>query len=62
MVKNKNKINEHYRAITTCDKCAKEMSREESKLWVNNEKVFAMCAKCLPRKIQIERGYIEVEQ
>tara|TARA_R100001163_G_C5062306_1_gene199378 strand:- start:2357 stop:2548 length:192 start_codon:yes stop_codon:yes gene_type:complete len=63
MVKNKNKTNwEQYRAITKCDKCGTDMSRQEARLWVNNGEVYAMHEKCLPRKVRIERGYIEVKQ
>ena len=63
MVKNKNKTNwETYRAITKCDKCGRDMSREESRLWVNKDEVYALHQNCLPRKVQIERGYIEVKQ
>tara|TARA_R100000353_G_scaffold50505_1_gene40065 strand:- start:25122 stop:25307 length:186 start_codon:yes stop_codon:yes gene_type:complete len=61
MVKNKTNW-EQYRIITNCDKCGREMSREESRLWVNDGEVYVMHQNCLPRKVQIERGYIEVKQ
>lgn len=63
MVKNKKKINyEKNHIITQCDKCGTDMTRKESKLWVNNDEVYVMHDYCLPRKIRIERGLIEVKE
>jgi N-acetylneuraminic acid mutarotase len=63
MVRNKTKTNwEKNRAVTKCDKCGTDMTRKESRLWVNNGEVYAMHQNCLPRKVKIERGYIEVKQ
>jgi hypothetical protein len=61
MVRNKTEKREGL-TITDCDKCGQPMTRKESRLWVNNGEVYAMHQNCLPRKVKIERGYIEVKQ
>jgi len=62
MVRTKKNKLEVYHAITKCDKCGTDMSRQEARLWVNDGEVYAMHQNCFPRKVRIERGYIEVKQ
>ena len=48
--------------VTECDTCGNKLTREEGRLIIIDDNLFVMHTYCMPRSVQINRGYIEVKE